>query len=71
MFSLRNKKIQFQIRYPAPHYSEFCCGAYYHVFIFQVYPTTIRTLGIGTASSWARVGAMITPFLAQVSKKTQ
>lgn len=34
--------------------------------IFQVYPTTIRTLGIGTASSWARVGAMITPFLAQV-----
>lgn len=35
--------------------------------IFQVYPTTIRTLGIGIASAWARVGAMLTPFVAQVS----
>lgn len=35
--------------------------------IFQVYPTTIRTLGIGLASAWARVGAMLTPFVAQVS----
>jgi len=37
-------------------------------YILQVYPTSIRTLGIGAASSWARVGAMITPFLAQVTK---
>lgn len=34
---------------------------------FQIYPTTIRTLGMGTASAWARVGAMTTPFIAQVS----
>ncbi|XP_045173106.2 putative transporter SVOPL isoform X2 [Mercenaria mercenaria] len=46
----------------------FSSGMFNFVYIYtsEVYPTTIRTLGIGTASSWARVGAMITPFLAQV-----
>ncbi|XP_052799993.1 putative transporter SVOPL [Mya arenaria] len=46
----------------------FSSGMFNFVYIYtsEVYPTSIRTLGIGTASSWARVGAMITPFLAQV-----
>ncbi|XP_060075851.1 putative transporter SVOPL [Ylistrum balloti] len=37
-----------------------------YIYTAEVYPTTIRTLGIGTASAWARVGAMLTPFVAQV-----
>ncbi|XP_052214568.1 putative transporter SVOPL isoform X12 [Dreissena polymorpha] len=46
----------------------FSAGMFNFVYIYtsEVYPTTIRTLGIGAASSWARVGAMVTPFLAQV-----
>lgn len=43
-------------------------GLFNFVYIYtaEVYPTTIRTLGIGLASAWARVGAMLTPFVAQV-----
>lgn len=33
---------------------------------FQVYPTATRALGLGTCSGMARVGALITPFIAQV-----
>lgn len=32
----------------------------------QVYPTATRALGLGTSSGMARVGALITPFVAQV-----
>nr|XP_022345744.1 putative transporter SVOPL isoform X1 [Crassostrea virginica]XP_022345745.1 putative transporter SVOPL isoform X1 [Crassostrea virginica] len=46
----------------------FSQGLFNFVYIYtaEVYPTTIRTLGIGVASAWARVGAMLTPFVAQV-----
>lgn len=37
-----------------------------YIYTAEVYPTTVRTLGIGTSSAWARVGAMLTPFVAQV-----
>ena len=33
---------------------------------FQVYPTSVRSVGLGTASSMARLGAMLSPFVAQV-----
>lgn len=35
--------------------------------ILQVYPTATRALGLGTSSGMARVGALITPFVAQVT----
>lgn len=35
-------------------------------FYIQVYPTATRALGLGTSSGMARVGALITPFVAQV-----
>lgn len=46
----------------------FSQGMFNFVYIYtaEVYPTNIRTLGIGASSSWARVGAMVTPFVAQV-----
>lgn len=37
-----------------------------YLYSVEVYPTSIRTFGMGTASMWARVGAMVTPFIAQV-----
>lgn len=36
----------------------------------QVYPTATRALGLGTSSGMARVGALITPFVAQVTPFT-
>lgn len=36
------------------------------VAVFQVYPTATRALGLGSCSGMARVGALITPFIAQV-----
>lgn len=33
---------------------------------FQVYPTSLRASGLGAASGMARIGAIITPFVAQV-----
>lgn len=46
----------------------FSTGIFNFVYIYtsEVYPTSIRASGLGTSSSWARVGAMLTPFLAQV-----
>jgi hypothetical protein len=38
-------------------------------FIFKYYPTTIRAIGLGTCSGFARIGAIITPFIAQVLLK--
>lgn len=36
-------------------------------YTLQVYPTATRALGLGTSSGMARVGALITPFVAQVT----
>jgi MFS family permease len=37
-----------------------------YLYTMEVYPTVIRAIAVGCASSMARIGAMITPFLAQV-----
>ncbi|XP_028400300.1 synaptic vesicle 2-related protein-like [Dendronephthya gigantea] len=39
------------------------------IYVPEVYPTNIRGLGLGTASAMARIGCIITPFLAQVLVK--
>lgn len=36
------------------------------VFFSQVYPTVARSLGMGFATSFSRIGGMIAPFIAQV-----
>lgn len=38
----------------------------FYVYTPEVYPTTVRALGLGLCSAVARVGAMLTPFVAQV-----
>ncbi|XP_076435147.1 putative transporter SVOPL [Babylonia areolata] len=40
--------------------------AWVYLYSLEMYPTSVRTFGMGTASMWARVGAMATPFVAQV-----
>ncbi|CAG7731972.1 unnamed protein product [Allacma fusca] len=37
-----------------------------YVYTPEVYPTSMRAIGIGTCSSLARIGAMVTPYVAQV-----
>jgi hypothetical protein len=37
-----------------------------YLYTMEVYPTVIRAIAIGCGSSMARIGAMITPYLAQV-----
>ncbi|GMR50738.1 hypothetical protein PMAYCL1PPCAC_20933, partial [Pristionchus mayeri] len=46
----------------------FIAGAFQAVYVYtpEVYPTPMRALGIGTASAFGRIGAIITPYVAQV-----
>uniref|UniRef100_A0A3B4B2G9 Synaptic vesicle 2-related protein n=1 Tax=Periophthalmus magnuspinnatus TaxID=409849 RepID=A0A3B4B2G9_9GOBI len=47
----------------------FISGGFQAAYVYtpeQVYPTATRALGLGTSSGMARVGALITPFVAQV-----
>ncbi|XP_034728090.1 synaptic vesicle 2-related protein [Etheostoma cragini] len=46
----------------------FIAGGFQTAYVYtpEVYPTATRALGLGTSSGMARVGALITPFVAQV-----
>lgn len=46
----------------------FISGAFQAAYVYtpEVYPTHIRAIGLGSCSGLARVGAIITPFIAQV-----
>ncbi|CAG0915694.1 unnamed protein product [Notodromas monacha] len=41
-----------------------------YVYTPEVYPTSLRAVGVGTCSGAARFGAMVTPFVAQVLLRT-
>ncbi|KAI1722709.1 sugar transporter domain-containing protein [Ditylenchus destructor] len=47
----------------------FISGAFQSVYVYtpEVYPTSLRAIGLGASSSMARLGAIITPFVAQVA----
>ncbi|KAA0716727.1 Synaptic vesicle 2-related protein [Triplophysa tibetana] len=46
----------------------FIAGGFQAAYVYtpEVYPTATRALGLGASSGMARVGALITPFVAQV-----
>uniref|UniRef100_A0AAX7V7R7 Major facilitator superfamily (MFS) profile domain-containing protein n=1 Tax=Astatotilapia calliptera TaxID=8154 RepID=A0AAX7V7R7_ASTCA len=50
----------------------FISGGYQVVFVYtpEVFPTENRALAMGTSSAMARLGALITPFVAQVLLRT-
>jgi len=50
----------------------FVTGAFQAAYVYtpEVFPTNVRALGLGTSSAFARIGAMLTPFVAQVLLKT-
>uniref|UniRef100_UPI00358EBAAB putative transporter SVOPL isoform X1 n=2 Tax=Myxine glutinosa TaxID=7769 RepID=UPI00358EBAAB len=37
-----------------------------YIYTVEVYPTNVRSLGLGSCSSMGRIGAMVAPFVAQV-----
>ncbi|XP_037370012.1 putative transporter SVOPL [Talpa occidentalis] len=41
-----------------------------YIYTAEVYPTTMRALGMGTSGSLCRIGAMVAPFIAQVLMST-
>lgn len=41
-----------------------------YVYTPEVYPTSLRAVGVGACSAMARLGAMITPYVAQVLLKS-
>ncbi|KAF7283998.1 synaptic vesicle 2-related protein [Rhynchophorus ferrugineus] len=41
-----------------------------YVYTPEVYPTSLRSVGVGSCSAMARLGAMATPYVAQVLLKT-
>ncbi|XP_076108218.1 synaptic vesicle 2-related protein-like [Mytilus galloprovincialis] len=49
----------------------FISGAFQAAYVYtpEVYPTSMRAIGLGSCSGMARVGAIITPFVAQVLLK--
>ncbi|CAH1230704.1 SVOP [Branchiostoma lanceolatum] len=50
----------------------FISGAFQAAYVYtpEIYPTTTRALGLGTCSGVARLGALLTPFVAQVMLKS-
>ncbi|XP_013395159.1 synaptic vesicle 2-related protein [Lingula anatina] len=50
----------------------FISGAFQACYVYtpEVYPTTTRAIGVGVCSGMSRIGAMITPFVAQVLLRT-
>ncbi|CBY08424.1 unnamed protein product [Oikopleura dioica] len=46
----------------------FISGSFQAAYVYtpEVYPTSMRAVGLGACSGFARVGALITPFIAQV-----
>ncbi|KIH47874.1 hypothetical protein ANCDUO_22061, partial [Ancylostoma duodenale] len=45
----------------------FISGAFQCAYVYtpEVYPTTLRAVGLGASSAMARIGAIVTPFVAQ------
>ncbi|KAL9981716.1 hypothetical protein ACROYT_G010458 [Oculina patagonica] len=43
-------------------------GVFQGFFVYapEVYPTVIRSIGFGCCNTWTRIGAMVTPYIAQV-----
>lgn len=41
-----------------------------YVYTPEVYPTGLRAVGVGSCSAMARLGAMVTPYVAQVLLKS-
>ncbi len=49
----------------------FISGAFQSIYVYtpEYYPTAMRAIGLGSCSAMARVGAIITPFIAQILLK--
>ncbi|KAK3603262.1 hypothetical protein CHS0354_007593 [Potamilus streckersoni] len=49
----------------------FISGAFQAAYVYtpEVYPTSMRAVGLGACSGMARIGAIVTPFVAQVLLK--
>lgn len=47
-----------------------CSFAIIYVYSAQIYPTVIRTIGVGSSSTVARIGSILAPFIKDLSQAT-
>lgn len=41
-----------------------------YIYSAEIFPTVVRNVGVGSSSTWARVGALVAPFIKQVADVT-
>lgn len=37
-----------------------------YIYSAEIFPTVVRNVGVGSSSTWARIGALVAPFIKQV-----
>lgn len=37
-----------------------------YIYSAEIFPTVVRNVGVGSSSAWARVGALVAPFIKEV-----
>ncbi|GIY10295.1 organic cation transporter protein [Caerostris extrusa] len=41
-----------------------------YIYTAEIFPTVVRNVAVGSSSTWARIGALIAPFIRQVADVT-
>ncbi|GFT45234.1 organic cation transporter protein, partial [Nephila pilipes] len=41
-----------------------------YIYTAEIFPTVVRNVAVGSSSTWARIGALVAPFIRQVADVT-
>ncbi len=53
---------------------KFCVSAAFaivYVYTAEMYPTSVRSVAVGSGSFWARVGGVVAPYMAQLVRSIE